>query len=131
MKGGPEWDKRLLRFVVINGTTRDQWRETHIGFGGSDMWRELLNQEEVPDEYIFGTGPAYHTGAEADELVRIARERVLQVVTIVAMPYHILRCFLTTIKAMEKARHYLDVYSFTLPLLFWLLRQHYLLLNSK
>lgn len=110
---------KKIPFVVINGTTREQWKEKGIEFGGTEMWRGLLKQEETPNEYILATGPAYHTGAEADELVHMAREKQWKASTIVAMPYHILRCFLTVIKAMEKAQHYLNIYNLTLPSLFW------------
>jgi hypothetical protein len=104
---------------VINGTTQAEWDRRGIKFGGTEMWRALLVKNNVRPTAILATGTAYHTGTEADELICIAKERMLKRVTIVAMPYHILRCFLTAIKAMEKAGHYLDVYNLTLPFLFW------------
>ncbi|MEK7480988.1 MAG: hypothetical protein AAB604_02715 [Patescibacteria group bacterium] len=110
-----------IPLVVINGTTKEEWKKRqNIEFGGTEMWRDLmLTRGAVPEEYILSTNIAVHTGAEADEFVRLAKERRWKTVVDVALPYHQLRCFLTMIQAMRRARYYLDVYNLTFPISSW------------
>lgn len=107
--------------VVINGTTEREWKEKqNIQFGGAEMWKEYLCGKGVPEGHILSTNIAVHTGVEADEFVRMAKERGWETVVNVALPYHMLRCLLTMIKAMEKAQHYLDVFNLTFFIPSWM-----------
>ena len=111
---------RKVCYVVINGTTQEEWKEKQrVEFGGSQMWRELFARFGVPEKHILATDTAVHTGMEADEFVRIAKEQGWNSIAIVALPFHQLRCFLTMVTAMKKAQHYVGVYNLSVHGLVW------------
>lgn len=93
----------LAPFIVVNGTTRKQWEEVLHGdlFGGYELWKAKLFEYKVPEMAILPTLTAFTTVMEASRLVEMAQEYKWKSITISALPYHMLRCFLSVIKAMQ------------------------------
>lgn len=95
--------KRLLRdgkasvLLII-----DNKGGSEPGYPGFEVWRKQLNRIGVEDAQIVRipfTGPLLHTLSEALELVRFAKEKRLDKILIVAPPFHLLRCFISTVTA--------------------------------
>lgn len=108
--------------VVVNGTTRKQWNGILGGdfFGGYEMWEERLRERRVPRHVILSTPFACTTTMEAHWFVTMAQENRWKRITISALPYQMLRCFLTVIRVMQLVdANDLDVYNLTLPSLDW------------
>lgn len=83
------------------------------GYPGADEWTKRLLALGVPEKQIQlipFREPLLHTLSEAFAMVRFAKERKWKQVVIVAPPFHLLRCFLSAVTAVQHEDTDLRVY---------------------
>lgn len=74
------------------------------GYPGAPPWQKRLRELGVPDDKVVlipFTASVLHTLSEACAMVRFATERGWNRIIIVAPPFHLLRCFLSAITAVQ------------------------------
>lgn len=102
--------------IVLNGLTTEECRELNLAYCGYEKWGKFFLDCSIPEEDIILLPPSKHTGAESENLLLLARDRGWKSVTIMAYPYHLLRCFLQIVAAMKKLKIHLRVYAKTFGL---------------
>ena len=83
------------------------------GYPGAPPWQKRLQELNVPNEKVIlipFTEPVLHTLSEATAMVRFAKEQAWGKVVIVAPPFHLCRCFLSTITAVRHLNQEMRVY---------------------
>jgi hypothetical protein len=78
---------------------------------GYEFLKEVLMQSGVPEADIVAIPRSSHTAGEARNFLLMAAERGWNTVTIMAYPFHQLRCFLQMITLMEETGVWLKVYN--------------------
>ncbi|MDO8183830.1 MAG: hypothetical protein Q7T49_02500 [bacterium] len=85
------------KLIALNGAP-----EYELGTPGVDYWRErLITKWQVPAEIIKATSPAPHTLAEAEGFITLAVEAGVKTATVISVPAHILRAFLTNLGVVQ------------------------------
>jgi len=105
--------------IVINGLTAEKCKELNLDYAGHEGWIDILEKIGARREDVLLLPPSNHTGEESENLVSMAKEQGWKTLTIVAAPYHQLRCFLQIIAAILKSDVDLDVYNQTLHNVNW------------
>ena len=116
------YDRGLARRVGVNCPTIAEVSERFdlTGYGFEFLKRELLSRG-VHENDIFANSPtSFNTAGEARNLLRMVAEEQWRVVTIMAYPFHQLRCFLQLIALLDSPPQ-LKIYnkSFTLRDIDW------------
>ncbi len=84
------------------------------GYPGAPPWQKRLRELNVPEENIIlipFTAPVLHTLSEAMAMVEFARKHGWSKVTIVAPPFHLPRCFMSAVTAVNHLNTKLVVYA--------------------
>jgi len=102
--------------IVLNGLTAKRCQKLNLAYCGYEKWRKLFIRRGIRQEAIVLLPPSKHTGEESANLLLLARAKGWKSVTIMAYPYHLLRCFLQIVAAMEKLQIRLRVYARTFKL---------------
>lgn len=96
--------------VVLNGLS-----SYGVGAPGISECRNLLQAKGIPSSDIHEILDAEYTLAEAREFLAFAKERSISSATIVTVPQHLLRAFLTDLGAMQATSAHLSLYPRTIP----------------
>ncbi|HBV01194.1 MAG TPA: hypothetical protein DEF00_02230 [Candidatus Taylorbacteria bacterium] len=96
--------------VVLNGLAT-----YGVGAPGVSKCRDLLLEHGVVASDIHEIPDAKYTHAEADEFMKFAASRALSSATIVSVPQHLLRAFLTDFAVMKTAGLTLSLYPRIVP----------------
>jgi len=105
--------------VVINGLTEDVCQAKNLAYLGYERWYNILVQFGVSRDDILVLEAAGHTGAEARNLLRLAKEYGWKKLVISSQPHHQLRCFLQAIALMDEEGWYPAVYNLPAPGISW------------
>lgn len=78
--------------IVLNGLNPYHYGNTSLD--NPESWEKYLIAEGILKADIILTSPVKHSGAEAEQFVRMCAQRKWQRVVVATRPYHIPRCFL-------------------------------------
>ena len=84
------------------------------GYPGAPPWQKRLRELKVPKEKVFlipFTAPVLHTLSEACAMARFVKEYGWNRVIVIAPPFHLPRCFLSTVTAGRHFNPGLRVYN--------------------
>jgi hypothetical protein len=94
------------------------------GYPGYEAWSRSLTEQGVDPQYIAGVPmpqvPVLHTLAEAEAVVRYARQQKFRSLYVTAAPFHQPRAFMTAVTAALRIYPELNIYSQTGTPLPWL-----------
>jgi hypothetical protein len=109
-KGAELWKERRVRQICILGL------KSSPGYEGFDPWRDALIGLGVQATSILPINPqtvrgASNTLTEAIDLVAVSQRCGWRSVVVVGAPFHLLRCFMSTVGQVQKQHTNLQVYA--------------------
>lgn len=100
---------KALNILLINNLGGSE-----PGYPGAPPWQKRLRELNIPDEKVILIPfhePVLHTLSEAMAMARFAKERSWNKVIVIAPPFHLCRCFLSTVTAVRHLNPELGVYA--------------------
>jgi len=106
--------------IAINGLSAADCEALNVNYSGYEDWVDYLTDKmKVPPSLIVRCSPARHTYEEAAALHRLATENAWAGVAFLSSPYHLLRCLLTQLAAMDRLNVSHCLYPITIPWVEW------------
>ena len=110
--------EELFKFTRRNNSTFpilliDNQTGSEPGYPGAPAWKKSLNKLGVAESDIMLiplTETPFHTLSEAFTTVRFVQQKQWRKLVIVAPPFHLLRCFLSVVTAIQTLKVDLKVY---------------------
>lgn len=103
--------------ILINGL--DRYEPTERSWGCGAWLRFLIGNYGVRPEQVTVLPEARHTGQEAEEIIRFSARHGWKTITIVATPYRMPRCFLTTLGVMRAQGLALKIFCRSISAIDW------------
>lgn len=110
-----------VRIIGLNG--HEHYKPGSHGF---DYWKEqLIRKHGIPENVIRRTENADHTGEEAEEFMKMAKNENITSAIVATTPEHLFRAFLTDLGAMKAAGLNLALHPLTVSSVKWTDRVEY------
>ncbi|MDZ4243808.1 MAG: hypothetical protein U1C57_01750 [Candidatus Doudnabacteria bacterium] len=103
------------KFILLNGA-----KEYEIGAPGFEYWKEsLVKKHRIPPESVTGIESASNTLIEAQRLKHFIEEKRISSISIISVPQHIIRAFLTDLGVISQGNSNISLYPKSLKEVDW------------